>query len=157
MATFSPGYMFGLKEAVTSLSGDIEYYLSEKVSIDGEGSIFLSSITSDGRVSENNQLFGGLNYHFTENKKADVFLGMQPGVAFFDAKSLKGETEIYRKPEIIPLISFSGGVNYYVGSIFHFFIHMRYIQGEARQIPQAQYSLNEIRLLAGLGFNLGVK
>ncbi len=157
MATFSPGYMFGMSEAVTSLSGDFEFYLSERISIQGEGSVFLTSFTSNTRVSENNQLFGGLNYHFTENKKADVFLGMQPGVSFFSAQSLKGEPEIYRKPETIPLLSLSGGINYYVGSIFHFFLHARYIQGQAIQNPQSRYSINEIRFLAGLGLNLGVK
>jgi hypothetical protein len=157
MATFSAGYMFGIQETVSSLSGDIEYYLNEKVSIQGEGSIFLSSFASQSRVNENSQLYGGINYHFTENKKADVFLGMQPGVSFFKLNNLNQEPEINKNPEVIPLISFSGGLNYYVGSIFHFFLHARYIQGQTIGNPQARFSINEIRFSAGLGFNLGVK
>jgi len=157
MSTLSPGYMFEIKETVSSLSGDLEFYLNEKVSIKGEGSIFLSSFASQSRVNDNSQLFGGINYHFTENKKADVFLGMQPGVSFFKLNNLNQEPEINTNPEVIPLISFSGGLNYYVGSIFHFFIHARYIQGQTIGNPQARFSINELRFLAGLGFNLGVK
>lgn len=154
MGTLSPGYMVGLKEGVVSLSGSWSYYLNEHVSVHGEGSYFLTSLNDFSRVSNNSSLLGGVNYHFTANQRFDPFVGMQPGAGFF---TLEGGKLVSYKMEVVPLISFVGGVNYYVGSIFNFFIHLRYIQGQAINNPAAKISLSEIRLMAGLGLNLGVK
>jgi hypothetical protein len=154
MGTLSPGYMFGLKEGVVSLSGSWSFYLNEHISVHGEGSYFLTSLEEFSRVSDNSSLLGGLNYHFTANKRFDPFIGMQPGAGFF---TREGGQLVSYKLEVVPLISFIGGVNYYVGSFFNFFVHLRYLQGQAINNPEFKSSLSEIRLMAGLGFNLGVK
>ena len=154
MGTLSPGYMLGLKEAVVSLSGSWSYYLSEHVSVHGEGSYFLTSLNDFSRVSSNHSLLGGLNYHFKANTRFDPFLGMQPGAGFF---TREGGKLVQYKTEVVPVISFVAGMNYYVGSIFNFFVHLLYLQSQSLEHLPVKMPLSEIRLMAGLGFNFGVK
>jgi hypothetical protein len=154
MATLSPGYMFGLNEGVVSLSGSWNYYISEHISVHGEGGYFLSSLEDKSRVRTNHSLIGGLNYHFKANKRFDPFIGMQPGAGFFTPES---GLFVQYKTEVVPIISFIGGMNYYVGSIFNFFVHLRYMQGQSLSYLPLRMPLSEIRIMAGLGFNFGVK
>lgn len=153
MGTLSPGYMVGLKEGVVSLSGSWSYYLNEHISVHGEGSYLLSNLTGT-MVGKNHSLLGGLNYHINKNSRFDPFVGMQPGIGFFTRHG--NELNTY-KSEIVQLISFVAGMNYYVGSIFNFFVHFRYLQGQSLSYLPVRVPLSEIRLMAGLGFNLGVK
>jgi len=49
------------------------------------------------------------------------------------------------------------GMNYYVGSIFNFFVHLLYLQSQSLEHLPVKMPLSKIRLMAGLGFNFGVK
>lgn len=157
MATFSPGVLLSQKSGVVSLSGNFNYYLQEQISFQGEGSYFLANLDKSEFITKNHQLFGGFSYHFLSQKRTDLFLGLHPGVSFFQSATVAPtDFIILSKLEVIPLISFSGGLNYYVGSIFHFLLHIRYVQGQAFT-SGIRTPLSELRFMAGLGFNLGVK
>jgi hypothetical protein len=100
----------------------------------------------------NHSVFFGANYHFIKSNH-DFYLGIQPGVAYTQVKMLRGMDEQYASTN--PLFSSVVGYNFYVNSIFHFFVQTRLILGE--HLTNDVKSLNEMRFSAGLGFNLNAK
>ena len=59
--------------------------------------------------------------------------------------------------EISSLFSIEAGLNYYVHRFMHFFFAVRYVGGASFSGAESPYSLNEIRISAGLGFNFLAK
>jgi hypothetical protein len=153
--TLSPSKMLSGNESYFYLHGNLEGYVSDKISISGEGYYLLGNINTpsiyDFPLSRNHTIFFGANYHFTKNNH-DVYLGSQPGIAFTNLSYVN--TGII-KPSINPVFSSVIGYNYYINNIFHFFVQTRLILG--KHIANNTESLNEIRLSAGLGFNLNAK
>jgi hypothetical protein len=123
--------------------------------MNGEGHYFLANLTGNTSITSYHSVLWGMNYHFLEHNQLDPFVGMEPGFGFVDGTRLIGS-----KPnafETIPLITFTAGTNFYVGSIFHFFIKVRYLQGQSLSATDYHLSLSEFRFMGGLGWNLGVK
>lgn len=151
MATISPSKMFGYNESYFYLHGNLEGYVNQKVSIAGEGYLFLGEQTKAPQSFKTlNNLFFGMNYHYVKGS-ADLYIGLQPGVAIG-----KLNTDSLKVPMahvgVSPVCSAVTGVNYFVGNYFNFFIQMRYVAGEHNY--DFHKSLSEIRLSAGLGFNI---
>ncbi|MFO0357563.1 MAG: hypothetical protein ACK50A_11465 [Sphingobacteriaceae bacterium] len=151
MATISPSKMFGYNESYFYLHGNLEGYVNEKVSIAGEGYLFLGEQSKAPQSFKTlNNLFFGMNYHKVKGS-ADLYIGLQPGVAIG-----KLNTDSLKVPiahvGVSPVFSAVSGVNYFVGNYFNFFIQLRYIAGEHNY--DFHKSLSEIRLSAGLGFNI---
>ncbi len=153
--TISPSTMISGSESYFYLHGNLEGYISDKISISGEGYYLLGSfgITDPFLLplSRNHNLFFGANYHFLKNNH-DVYLGVQPGIAFSNVNRLL--TGVV-PPSINPVFSSVVGYNFYINNIFHFFVQTRLILGE--HLANDVKSLNEIRFSAGLGFNLNAK
>jgi hypothetical protein len=152
MATISPAKMFGYNESYFYLHGNLEGYLSERVSVSGDGYTSLGEQTRspEGFKSINN-LFFGLYYHFTKSKNGDLFGGLQPGVCI-----AKLRTDSPKVPDArtgtSPVFSAVFGYNYFVGNYFNFFVQARYIAGSHNY--DLHKDLSEIRFSAGLGFNI---
>jgi|GEM_PF-2290224 len=107
----------------------------------------------------NHNIFLGPNYHFFDRQRADVYVGMQPGLAIFTAPAYDFEqvggtqsTTVADFLGVAPSVSFVLGSAYY-GKLFHAFVQARYVAG---RIDALEYSgkLNDLRLSIGLGFNL---
>jgi hypothetical protein len=160
MATFAPVWMPFNENVYYNLNGNFNFYLSENLSIQGEGSYFLNTLKAarHGLLSQH-KLLGGLTYHFLANKPFDPFLGFHPGVGVLRFSKPSNLIQVANPPEsdVVPLLSVSGGANYYVGSIFHFFAHLRYAAGRSHAAYGALENLSELQLSVGLGLNLGVK
>lgn len=160
MATFAPVWMPFNGNVYYNLSGNWNYYLSEQLSIQGEGSYFLNTLQASrsGFVSQH-KLLGGLTYHFKANSAFDPFVGFHPGVGLLRYTKPSALILVANPPEmdVVPLISVSGGINYYVGSIFHFFVHLRYAAGRSHAAYGSLENLSELQCSVGLGLNLGVK
>lgn len=151
MATISPGKMFGYNESYFYLHGNLEGYVSDRVSISGEGYTSLGQQTKAPEPFRSiNNLFFGINYHFI-NKNGDFFIGGQPGVCIAQL-----ETFAPKVPQAhtgtSPVFSTVMGYNYFVGNYFNFFIEARYIAGSHNY--DLHKDLSEIRFSAGLGFNM---
>jgi len=151
MATISPAKMFGYNESYFYLHGNLEGYLSDKVSVSGDAYMFLGEQTkSPEGFKYINNVFFGLNYHFVKGN-GDLYLGVQPGVCIAQLKT--------ESPKVIeahvgtsPVFSSILGYNYFVGKYFNFFLQARYIAGSHNY--DLHKSLSEIRFSAGLGFNI---
>jgi hypothetical protein len=153
MGTIAPGYLLNKNYGTVYLSSSVDYYLNEKVSIYGAADWYLESLPANKPLRTNHSIFAGINYHFKEKAKFDPFIGFQPGVSYVKLRNSNNVSNI----EIVPIGSIMAGVNYYVGSIFNFFVHLRLLNGRAVERLGGPYSLSEIRFMAGLGFNFGVK
>jgi hypothetical protein len=153
--TISPSTLLSGNESYFYLHGNLEGYISDKISISGEGYYLLGNIgiskSSILPLSRNHTIFFGANYHFTKDNH-DLYIGIQPGVAFTNTNfALTGN----ENPSLNPLFSSVVGYNFYVNSVFHFFVQTRLILGE--HLTNDVKSLNEMRFSAGLGFNLNTK
>jgi hypothetical protein len=158
MATISPGWMLKQKATNINLHGNIEYYFSEKASFGGDIYYFLGTQElNNNSFTLNHSLFFGGFYHF-KKKSWDPFIGFQPGIALVQGKeALLPSGEVYVPAKTInPLASLIIGSNFYAGKFFHFFISLRYLKGTYLSNAPSPLSLDELRLSAGLGFNVNL-
>ena len=125
--------------------------MSDKLSIAGEGYYYLGNISSGKSLFDiNHSLFFGASYHFNKGNN-DLYIGIQPGVAITQLN--KKENNLSNTSSgVNPLFSTIVGYNYYLNKVFHFFIQTRLVLGEHNY--DLHKNLAEMRLSAGLGFNL---
>lgn len=152
----SVGYMLKQKTVPAYIGGDFDYFIDERVSWYGEGSFFVTG-TSDEigyKIKHNHAILSGVNIHLTKEKRFDPYIGINPGIMI----SQFGSTDMiigpqYTKVGVSPVFSAAVGINYYVGSIFNFFVRARYIQGQFFANSMERIPLSEFRFSAGLGWN----
>lgn len=147
--TISPGYLLETSNSSYYLHGNFEGYLSERLSLSGEG--YYSLQNSDDNIFEyNHNTFFGVSWHFIKFSN-DLYIGFQPGFSF-----AKLNPEINKLPQtgtgVSPLMSAVVGYNFYLNNFFHFFIQSRFIAGDYNF--DMHRSLAELRFSAGLGFNI---
>ena len=149
--TLSTSSMFTEKQSYFYLHGSLEYFVSDKISLAGEGYYYLGNLSNDASIfNYNHSLFFGASKHFTI-KNNDFYLGIQPGISIskLDANTNQLlETHV----AINPLASIVAGYNFFVNNYFHFFVQTRLIEGETNFDEHKK--MGEIRFSAGLGFNL---
>ena len=149
--TICPSYMFSDKQSYFYLHGNLEGYVSAKISMAGE--VYYSLGNPSGKTSlyeYNHSLFFGSSYHFTK-KNSDFYIGLQPGISF----TKLSENSNNLNPThlgINPLFSSLIGYNFYVNNFFHFFLQSRLVLGE--HIYDLRKDLSELRFCVGLGFNI---
>lgn len=152
--TLSPSYMLKSKQAYFYLHGSLEGYVEKNVSIAGDFFYYLGNLSDETpSLQSHHNIFFGANYHFPKHQH-DVYIGLQPGISFTKLnpeKYLLDETTL----GVNPLISISGGYNFFLNNYLHFFIQSRFITGKHHN--NIRQNLNELRLSAGLGFNFPVK
>lgn len=150
--TLSPSYMLEEKVGYFYLHGNLEGFVSENISISGDGFLSLGNLSSDDqKLDYNHNLLFGAYYHFTHGTN-DLYSGFQPGLAF----SRISQTTAWYNPQpiVTPIISPVIGYSYFINDYFHFFAQARYIYGT--HYSDEKISLAEIRLSAGLGFNISL-
>ena len=150
-ATLSPSYMFADRQSYFYLHGNLEVFSESRVSIAGEGYLFLGNISSDKPVFDyNHNLFFGVSYHFVK-KTNDLYIGIQPGLTF--TRLNRDENNLARTTGgINPVISVVSGYNFYINNFFHYFLQGRMIVGQ--NYFDFKKDLTEFRFSAGLGFNI---
>ncbi|HOS48722.1 MAG TPA: hypothetical protein PLG57_08800 [Bacteroidia bacterium] len=152
--TLSPSYLFSEKQSLFYLHGNLEYYLQDQISVAGEGYFFMGSSNGDSTIFDyNHSGFFGLSKHYVKGN-SDFYIGLQPGISITKLKSVNDS--LPNPPNgVNPLFSVISGYNYFVGNYVHFFIQMRYVGGQNNY--GKALNINELRLSAGLGFNLKTK
>lgn len=128
--------------------GNLEGFVSENISLSGDGYFYLGDLNDNATFRYHNSLFAGFNWHLLGSKQADLFLGVQPGISFTTLRS-QGSNQTLA---INPLASFNLGFNYFINEYFNFFVLGKTIIG--RHATYEPHSLNEFRISAGLGFSL---
>ena len=151
----APGYIFGQKAVMAYVNGDVELFLDDRFAFTGGAwASFTTSDKSQTGIKVNDAVFWGLNYHFLKPGRFDPFVGFTPGVGLVRAAYRSGETIKMTPYSIAPLAGLTVGCNYYVGSIFHFFVKVEGVTGEMFSTLPAPKRLDEIKFMAGLGYNL---
>lgn len=127
-----------------------EYFFEPKLSLIGEGNIFLASAKPNNQeLLFSHAIFSGGNYHFI-NKNTDFYIGFQPGLNI--SQRIADNTISNPKPTLSPLVSLSTGFSYYSSNYFHFYTQIRYIYGNL--LEQSSVSLTGFKFTFGLGYNL---
>lgn len=149
-ATISPAHMFGDGESYFYLHGGLEGYVSDEISLTGEGFYQLGSFAKTNAFDHNHSLFFGASKHFTKNSN-DLYIGLQPGVSFTRLNAAaNGLTR--SGLGVNPLVSPVVGYNFFVNKVFHFFVQARLVLGQHNY--DVHQNISEFRFSAGLGFNL---
>lgn len=154
-ANLASGYLFAQKEFGAYVCGDIDVYVSPRVSVTGEGWYGFNFHSNDAGLRDNHSLFFGLNYHFIDHEKWDPYIGLSPGAGFVTT-GYNDSLSVLRQSRLMgaPLVSLTAGCNWYVGSIFHFFLKIRFVTGQVMGDPPTPTRLEELKISGGLGWNL---
>jgi hypothetical protein len=152
--TFATGYMPKNQLNNLYLTGNIEYYTDNHISLRGDGMYFFNSMNQDKTLKMNHSIFSGAAYHFGEGT-FDPFIGIQTGLAYTQCGIVQ-QDQPPRGKSFSPLMSGIAGFNYYANKWFHLFINLRYSQGKLLS-NEAIIPLNEWNVSFGLGFNVSCK
>lgn len=165
-ATLAPGFMLNQEQTNIYVHGHLEYFPEDRVSLRGDGYWFTGAQQKPALLKENsNLLFGGL-YHFHKNR-LDYFIGLQAGINFTRPAGLlsltpsgptitSATTEYPLKPN--PCIAPLTGFVFYPARYVNFFLEARYVSGRYFGYANGRsIGLSEIRISAGLGFQLNLK
>ena len=151
----APGYMFKQKIATAYVNSDIDLFFDNHVSFTGTAwySFALNRKIETG-VKANHAIFWGLNYHFLKPSRWDPYIGFTPGLGI--VKAAYKDNDILRRTKYtaVPLVSASVGCNYYVGWVFNVFVKMQAVTGQIFSTLPAPVRLDELKIMAGLGWNL---
>lgn len=149
--TISPSVMLSGKESPFYLHGNLEGYLSSRLSLSGEAYYHMGNTSSGKTVFDyNHSAFFGTAWHFTGGSN-DLYIGLHPGLSFTRiSKEENNFAPVHNG--VNPLFSAVLGYNFYANKIFHFFIQTRFVTGQHNY--DIHKDLSELRLSAGLGFNI---
>lgn len=156
-ATITPAVMINDGSLNIYVHGDMDYFLSRKVSVRADAYYFIDT-QGDGDLRHNHGVFFGANYHFPI-KIFDPYIGLQPGASYVQAaKDLPwGEdgsvTEVQSTGQFIPNISATAGFNLYLGRFVHFMGNVRYVHGKHATF-WGNRPLDEFRFSFGVGWNV---
>lgn len=151
------GYLFQQRQIAAYITGDMDLFIDNNVAIAGSAWYsFATTRKGQPGIRANHAIMGGINYHFTKKGRFDPYFGISPGISLVSVAYRDGETIRTTSISPVPIISASLGVNYYVGSIFHFFAKVQGVGGQTLGNIPVTTRLEEIKVTAGLGWNLRV-
>lgn len=148
------GYLFSQKTFSASAAGDFDLFADDNVSVTGEVWYGFKTHNKPIGLLHNHALFWGFNYHPLKKGRWDPYIGLSPGMAWVQAGYYDGEGVAIKTFGVAPLVSGVIGCNYYAGSLFHFFVKARPVAGRFRGASAEFTSLSEMKIYAGLGWNV---
>ncbi len=153
-ANISGGYLFSQKKYAPYISGNLDYYINENFSITGESwfSFDIIPITQLG-LRKNFSTFLGLNYHPVRYSRWDPYIGFAAGAGLTTVNYFQDTLIRESAVQFTPLVGVTAGVNYYVGSIFHFFLQCKFVAGGTNSSVYGRTYLEELKISGGLGWN----
>lgn len=150
------GYFLSRREFSGYVTGDAEYFIDNRAGFSGELWYNLPFRAATRGFWKHHSIYAGMNWHFLKPQKFDPFIGLSPGISmanekFQDALGIIRSTDY----KIIPDISITIGCNYYIGSIFHFYLRLKYVYSDFTGVYEST-RLDELKITAGLGWNLRI-
>jgi hypothetical protein len=156
-ATISPGFM--LNASVTNLyvSGKLEYFIEDRISVRGSA-LWLARTPEQRVVEQNDQLSFGPSYHFVKGRM-DVGLGMEAGINFSrPARTIVRIREGNDPMRVAPSASLCANFTWAVWDYVHFFVDARYVHARyTGSHNNGTVPLDEIIVGGGLGWQFRVK
>ncbi len=154
-ATVSQGLFFRNKVQPLYVHMNLDYQLERRVSFRCDINMLVAFQDDRKIFQHHHQALAGIAYHFS-SKRFDPYMAVQPGVSLTKLnKTLLGE-ELPPGDEgleVNPLISASGGFNYYIGNFMHVAVNSRFNFG-SHKMTNENLPLNEFQFSVGLGWNL---
>ena len=139
--------------------GGLEYYLDDRISIEGEGNYYLGHLgdSINYSVVNNHSLLAGPNIHFLRSTGFDPYAGVMVGAAFTEMNPLDHEpgSPCYEKLQADPLVAFQLGFNYFTEKYFHMFMEGGYALQKHTTAANPSMNLNELSFKFGLGIHVG--
>lgn len=142
------------------LHGTAEYYWDERFSTRGDIYFLLNKNSDPGGIKYNHGFQVGASCHLIKGSNIDPFIGLRGGLNFTQVTPMSLSNGVttwldYNIPaHVDPTWAPVVGCNFYGERIFHFFIEGAWMQGTYRPNVGPQFSLEEFRVSAGLGFNI---
>ncbi|MEP7127804.1 MAG: hypothetical protein ABI729_03005 [Chitinophagales bacterium] len=133
------------------INGSIEYFMERRISVKIDAFLFMPDYNFEGQLQKNSSILMGAAYHFPY-KRWDTYISVQPGLAFPGLSS--GNTAIPVETGVEPVIAMNGGLSYYLFNNLHFYTSVGYVHGTYYPESPESFHLDEIRIVAGLGFNV---
>jgi len=146
-------YLFQQKTFIPYLTGDMDLFFDDRVALSGSIWMSLPIGKIKSGLKQNHAVFGGVNYHPIKKGKWDPYIGLTPGIGLVQAEETNGELVTRTRLSPVPLISAAVGCNYYIGSIFNFYVKAQGVSGQFFKLEHQAIRLDDLRLTAGLGFN----
>ena len=147
--TISPAVSMNKNPSYFFLHGNMEAYVSSRLSFIGEGYYSLGSMSpAENAFAYHHSLFFGASRHLTLINM-DAYFGLQPGLSISKLNPNAGQIS---PVEVNPLISPVIGFHFFINRFMHIFSQTRYVFGQQTFGPTK--ILAEVRMSAGLGFNL---
>lgn len=165
--TIAAGYIKPIQSSTAHLQGNIEYYLTEQISIRGEIFYNTGLLKNESIINFKHSLATGCLYHFRKKSNFDPYVGIMPGLIYahlgmdyiYEVWGSNGNIIAYYYykdlPALNPALSIPFGFNFYFEKWFHLFVNGNYTIAKHNNIATSQW-LNEIAVSFGLGFNLGM-
>ena len=151
----APGYLFSQKDVTAYVNGDVDYFVDDRTSVFGSLWASFNMGNNPKGLYANHALFFGINYHFLRPMRIDPYIGFTPGIGLARAGYVDSLGGLHKTPFTpVPLIGVSAGFNYYVGSIFHFFVKAQFTAGQIFSNLPVEKRVDELKITAGLGYNI---
>ncbi|MCF8256846.1 MAG: hypothetical protein K9J06_04805 [Flavobacteriales bacterium] len=156
-ATITPAVLINDGALNIYIHGDMDFFLSRNVSVRGDCYYFIDT-QGDGDLRHNHGIFFGANYHFPKGR-FDPYIGIQPGASYVQAEKNMpwgdegAEIAVSSTGTVVPNISLTTGLNFYVSRFVHFMTNVRYVHGK-HATPWGNRPLDEFRFSFGLGWNV---
>jgi hypothetical protein len=149
------GYLFQQKAPSAYINGDMDLFFDDRTAF--FGSVWYSfalNRRNETGLKANHAVFAGINYHFLKPKRWDPFIGLSPGLGITQAAYREGDMLKKTPYTPVPLVSATLGCNYYIGSIFHFFVKVQGVTGQMFSNLPSPVRVDELKCMAGLGWNM---
>jgi len=157
-ANISGGYLFHSKKYAPYISANMDYYMHENFSINGEAWFSFDIINKETTgLRKNFSTFLGMNYHPVKFSRWDPYIGVGAGMAFYTLNYYKDTLIRESPPQFAPVVGITAGLNYYIGTIFHFFVQCKFVAGSVGNSEYGRAYMEELKISGGLGWNLKPK
>jgi hypothetical protein len=151
----APGYLLEQKSVGAYVDGDVELFIDDRFACTGAvWASFATTSKDEIGLRANHALFWGANYHFLKPGRFDPYIGFTPGLGLVRATYQNGGEVSLAPFTVAPLAGLTVGCNYYVGSIFHFFVRVEGVVGQMFGTLPSPKRIDEIKFMGGLAFNL---
>ena len=156
-ATISPGILFYKGGLLNSyFHATLEWCFDNRVSIRADGSYFFTTQGDYKPLKMNHSLLLGAFYHFPVKKKADFYIGLQPGIACVQQNAYSYNDSSISKTRVkaTPLITATIGANYFFWKYMNLFLGLKLVHGTLISQYGKSIPLDEFRISAGLGWQI---
>lgn len=133
------------------INSSVEYFMERRISVKIDGFLFLPDYNFEGQLQKNSSALIGAAWHFPY-ERWDTYIALQPGLAFPGLS--QGNTALEVKTGVEPVIAVTGGLSYYFFNNLHAFASIGYVHGNYYPEHTSTFYLDEIRIAAGIGFNV---